>query len=583
MFKKNSGFSLIDVLVGVALMLIVFVGISAAFSVAVNVAGISRLRAGAVALANDKMESIKNLPYDDVGTLGGIPTGNIPQSEIMHLNGVDYTCDTLIQYIDDPADGEGDDDENGITADYKRVRVEIGWENKNTAESVVFVSDIVPKSMETTAGGGTLKINVFDASILPVAGAIVEIENDSVDPAVSIFILTNFNGKVILPGAPAGSNYKITVSKTGYSTTQTYDATPENPNPQPGNLTIIEGETAEASFSIDLLSSDTIKTYVPADSYTWTDSFSNESKISATSSTEITGGEAVLKSTPEEGYPSSGYIISKTITPSELNQWTEFSWSDSKDASTTIKYQVLYFYSSSWQAVPDSDLPGNSSEFETSPVNLTSLASTTYPEIRLKADFSTIDASETPALSDWQVSWESGRVPLPSLSFSMRGDKITGTDESSNPIYKYSEDLTTDSEGVIDVAELEWDNYLITVNGAATGYDISEICPFQPASLPPGTDATTDIVLVPHTNNTFLVSVEDNSGNFVPGVLVRLQKTGYDKTLETSYSCGQTFFSPLSASANYTIEATKAGYQDFSLSNVNVSGQTKMNIVLSPL
>ena len=583
MTGKNKGLSLIDVLVGISLMLVVFVSLVSAFRAAIKVIEISKIRAGAVALANEKMESIRNLPYGEIGTQGGIPSGNIPQEENLYLNRISYVSRTLIQYIDDPADGEGENDENGITTDYKKVKVEISWLGTVTADPIVLVTDLAPKSMETTAGGGTLKINVFNASISPVNAALVTIENETTDPAISVAILTNLEGKVSFPGTPASSNYKITVSKDGYNSAQTHDATAENPAPQPGHLTIIEGGTTESSFSIDLLSAKTVRTYIPANSYVWTDTFPDENKISATSSTVVTDERVELELSTSTGYALSGYIISKTIVPSELDSWTEFSWNDEKDASTTIKYQILYFDSAGWIPVPDSDLSGNSIGFENAPINLTGMSSSTYPEIRLQAELSTIDASTTPRLLDWQTSWEASKIPLASLPFNMRGSKTIGSDPLGDPIYKYSENLSTDTEGNIHIPELEWDNYLITVNGSTSGYDVSESCPFQPANIVPGTDNSTELILTPHQNNTLLVYTENTSGDFVPDVSVRLYKTGYDKTLQTSHSCGQAFFSPLSSSNSYTVEATKTGYQDFILTDIEVTGQTNIKITLSSL
>ncbi|MBU1179084.1 carboxypeptidase-like regulatory domain-containing protein [Patescibacteria group bacterium] len=438
MQNLNKGISLVEALVGIALMLVVFVSFVGFLNAGIKIVGVSSAKVGAVALANEQMEKIRNLPYAEVGTVGGIPSGNVPQNISSVLNGINYTIRTLIQYVDDPADGEGAEDENGITADYKRVKVEVGWEGKNFTNPLVFVSDVMPKGMETNAGDGTLKINVFDAAISPVVSADVHIENSELVPSVSVDVFTNSQGKVVFPGAPTAASYKITVTKTGHSSAQTYDVTPENPNPQPGHLTILEGETTEASFSIDLVSTKTVKTF---------------------------------------------------------------------EATTT----------------------------------------------------------------------------LPLIPFHMRGEKIIGKDIDNEPIYKYSHDLLSGGDGAKEIFNLEWDNYLLTIDGPSTGYDISEICPFQPFNILPDTNNTTDIILFPHVTNTFLVSVKDGSGNFIPGASARLYKTGYDKTVDSSATCGQSFFSPLSASASYTLEVTKTGYQNFSLSNISISGQSNMEINLSPL
>src|SRR3989338_4221774 len=90
-FRSQRGASLIDVVVGSALMLVVFMGISAAFQLAVEVVSNNKARAGAVALSGERMEYIRSLSYDAVGTVGGIPAGAIAQSETVLLNGISYT------------------------------------------------------------------------------------------------------------------------------------------------------------------------------------------------------------------------------------------------------------------------------------------------------------------------------------------------------------------------------------------------------------------------------------------------------------------------------------------------------------
>ncbi|MCF7835705.1 MAG: carboxypeptidase-like regulatory domain-containing protein [Candidatus Marinimicrobia bacterium] len=581
---KSKGFSLVEVIVGIALMLVVFGSVVGVFRMAVKVVRVSHLRVGAVALATEQMEFIRNLPYNEIGTVGGIPQGNILQTEDILLNEVNYTKRVLIQYVDDVSDGEGDDDENDITADYKRVKIEVSWESEDNIKPIVLISDIVPKGIENIEGGGTLKINVFDSNFQPVSLANVHIENNNLAPPISVDVFTNIEGKVVFPGALVDSNYEITVSKIGFSTDKTYDATAENIDPRPGHYSIIEGETTEASFSIDLLSSKTVRTYKPEDSYVLADTFLDESLVSATSSVEISEGDCSLSLLEESGYLENGYLVSSTIIPEELNQWGDLLWSDTESASTTVKYSVLYFSGADWVDIPNADLSGNEEGFENSPVDLSVLATTTYSEIRLRADLSTIDASTTPLLHDWQVEWQSGRVPFPLVDFNMRGEKIIGYGPGGvgDPIYKYSEDLSTDNSGSVVLSGLEWDNYLITVNGTEIGYDISESCPFQSVSIVPNSANVTDLVLLPHESNSLLVYVQEGD-NFISDATVRLYKTGYNESKQTSNTCGQSFFSPLVQSTAYNLEITKSGYQDFTLSGLGVSGYTTIEVELLSL
>ncbi len=101
---------------------------------------------------------------------------------------------------------------------------------------------------------------VLDAAFSPLPRAEVKIENSEVSPSISLTTLTSDQGKVIFPGSPASDSYEITVTKTDYSTAQTYDVSPQNPSPSPGHLSILEGKTTEATFLIDRLGSKSVDT-----------------------------------------------------------------------------------------------------------------------------------------------------------------------------------------------------------------------------------------------------------------------------------------------------------------------------------
>src|SRR3990167_4175650 len=126
-YPAQRGMTLIDTVVGSALMLTIFVGIAAAFQLSIDVVTNNKARAGAIALANERLEYIRSLPYNSLGTLGGIPPGAIAQSESVSLNGVPYTRRTFIGYVEDPDDGLAAADQNGIIVDYKIVRADVAW------------------------------------------------------------------------------------------------------------------------------------------------------------------------------------------------------------------------------------------------------------------------------------------------------------------------------------------------------------------------------------------------------------------------------------------------------------------------
>ena len=220
----------------------------------------SRSRIAARHLTQERVELIRNMSYDDVGTVGGIPPGILSQSEDALVNGLNYTTKTSVIYVDDPFDGQAPADL--LPTDYKRVRVEVSWEGsaRSGNNPVVLVTDVTPGGVETSVGGGTLSILVFDANAIPVVQAGIHILADSLDPIVDLTLETNENGRVVLPGTPiCNSCYKITASKEDYSTEQTYSTT-EVANPNKPNASVIEGELTELSFAIDKVSTLDIET-----------------------------------------------------------------------------------------------------------------------------------------------------------------------------------------------------------------------------------------------------------------------------------------------------------------------------------
>jgi hypothetical protein len=237
----------------------------------------------------------------------------------------------------------------------------------------------------------------------------------------------------------------VSISKTGYSSTQTYNVSVTNPNPNPGHLTVAETQTTSSSFAIDILGSITIKTF---------------------------------------------------------------------EVGTT--------------------------------------------------------------------------TPLQNIPFLIRGDKTVGTDSEDLPIYKYSSSANTGSLGSVIINNLEWDNYTISINDTAVGYDVASICAPQPFSLSPSENETINIYLDDNVTNSLLVDVKDGNGLVLGNASVRLYRGGYDTTVFTD-SCGQSFFNNSLSSGTvgdgnpYSASISLSGYTTKNLSNVEVNGASVLSVILSSL
>lgn len=578
----QRGVTLMDTIVGTALMLVIFLGIASTFKLAVDVVTNNKARGSAIALANERMEYMRSITYASLGTSGGIPSGSIAQSESVVLNGITFTRRTLIEYADDPKDGTGVSDSNGITADYKVGKVDVAWTSRNGTRHITLVSRFEPPAgleIACTPPCGTLTITAVDSNSQPLSGASVAIVNSSVSPAVSINTFTNTSGVASFIGAPASSGYQITVTKSGYSTAQTYSVTAQNTNPNPGHLTVSNNQTTTGTFAIDLLGQKTIQTWNMIQSSSWTDAFSDSTKIATSATTTVASGVARLSGSSGT-YPATGNFQSISIAPSSLNKWKTFTAATSTPAQTAVLFR--FYDGTGTTLIPNSAIPGNSSGIATSTVSLLGVSTTTYPSIRVGTTLTSSNPSVTPSVDSYSVTYDYGPTVLPNIAFTLQGAKTIGTGPSG-PVYKYSLVTSSGASGSATIASREWDTYTVSIDGATTGYDIASSCPgTQPETLPAGASTITQLFLGAHTTNSLLVDVRSGTTSaLLPNFSVNLwRSTAYNAT-STSDSCGQTFFSGLTSSASYSIRVSATGYTSYTGSNINVSGTTRLSVTIN--
>jgi len=445
--KKNYslGQSYLDILITIGVFLILLHAIFTLVSASYQFINFTRARTAAKHLASEKIETVHNMPYDEIGTVGGIPAGPLPQTETVKRNNLNYTVKTSIVYIDDPFDSSAPDDL--LPTDYKRVRVSVSWEGLAASKTnpVTLITDIAPQGVETTAGGGTLSILVFDSQAEPVPQATVRIVAESLTPTVNLTLETADNGRVILPGATTCSNncYQISVTKEDYSNDRTY-STEEIANPNKPHQNVLEGNLTEISFAIDKTSS-----------------------------------LAVISTQGKE---------------------TDFA-------------------------------------------------------------------------------------PQPNVSFCLRGSKTLGADINDEPVYKFDQELTTDSLGQLTIESLEWDNYEFFLPDGSN-WDIAGT---NPLTIPPGPiivlpDQSLQLgfVVQAHTNHSLLAIFKDSSSSLIASAAARLSASGFEASGSSGLSgdpdFGQLFFPGLNAQL-YALEATATGFLDYN-GSVDINGVTTEEIVL---
>lgn len=264
--KINSvrGFTLIEVLVSVAVFVIISAGVYAGFISILKTMSLIRIKGIMTNIANEQFEIARNLPYANVGTVEGIPSGVLPQNQTITRDGKMFNVDIVVRNFDDPFDGTFDGTPKDLSpADMKIIETTISCPSCGVVSSPVsFTTKIAPKNLETASTNGAIVVKVFDASGFPVPEANVNIINNNISPTVNLNDKTDINGILTIVDAPPSvDGYQIIVSKENYSTDRTYaSGQVANPNPTKPNITVVVQQISQISFTIDRLSTITIST-----------------------------------------------------------------------------------------------------------------------------------------------------------------------------------------------------------------------------------------------------------------------------------------------------------------------------------
>ena len=576
---RKSGFSLIEVLVVSGLVAILLIGIFVGFRLAVELTTEARAQSTALSLASGQMEFIRSLEYNEIGTIGGIPDGPIPQIATTTVSGREYTIRTLIYWVDDPADGLGVDDVNSITTDYKEAKVEVSWEQqRGTTRSLFLLSRITPAGIESNVGGGTIRIEVYDRSFTPLPDAVVRLRNDTTTTTIDVTQNTNIDGRSVFPGAPSASQYEVIVTRPGFSTDQTRRPTSTLPNPDTQPFTVVEGETTILSFQIDRTSDLLVRTFAPAVTTAVADDFTVPTTVASTTNTTLIADTYELASSAGQ-YFATGTIQSNFVSPGTISRWDMASYFASTTFDTTTSLQVVSLVgTSSIALVPNEDLPGNSGGFSPGSVDLSDLDPTTYPSLALVVTLGTASSTLTPRLHNWSLSYVEFETPQSAVPIRVRGNKTIGTDGDGASVFKYDQVHTSDGAGQISLTDMEWDTYHLTPQ---TGWAVVSACPPIPYDLSPGVSDEIRLYVVSDPTPSLRVQVVSGS-SLIPGATVEVLRSGFTATATTD-TCGQAFFSAgVTNEDDYTVRVTAPGYAEEVATNVEVTGTSNLIMSISP-
>lgn len=207
-----------EVVVAMMLFLIVATAIGVTLTSSVSANGLARDRTIAQQVANDRIESIRSLSYDSVGTVGGNPPGTVPASQNVSVNAVLLTERTRITYVDDSVPNSF-----ATAANYKKVVVTVTRERDSLllAKEATYIAPPA-RALYGGANKGVIQAKLIDFELnSPVPDATVDLQtgpdaprSDSTDASGSV----TFAGLTANPTSGSQSYYDLGVAAPGYDT-----------------------------------------------------------------------------------------------------------------------------------------------------------------------------------------------------------------------------------------------------------------------------------------------------------------------------------------------------------------------------
>ncbi len=257
--KKISGYTIIELIVSVAVFVILTSAFLAAYSALAKSVKLARAKTILSSMASQYMEIVRNLPFSQVGTIHGVPSGSLPDETspiVVTMAPITYKIYYEVTWTDDPADKTALTGDTYPT-DYKQVKMKVL--NTTTGQITAFTTSVVPQGLETPGNTGVLQVQVFNSTGQPLSN--VDVSITGVSNGIALNVKTDSSGQWVQVGLPPGTNaYHLVATKSGYSTDQTYPLTAQNPNPVNPDPTIQAGKVTKVPLQIDLLSNLTIKT-----------------------------------------------------------------------------------------------------------------------------------------------------------------------------------------------------------------------------------------------------------------------------------------------------------------------------------
>lgn len=210
---STRGFTIIEALIFLFIFTVSVLSFYQAFNVGVNYAIETKKKLGAVGLANEEIEKMRNLGYEN---LPEDPTEDVK----MEKNGITYYVTTNITDFDDSDDGEPDT----INWDYKKINVEVKWALGNPSKMIAINAIVVPPVIEKDADKGYMRLHVINQDGNGLSGASVNVI-DLTDNSLAYSGTVDSGGNLFITGLDPGLHKIIISNDSNYYPVETKNET----------------------------------------------------------------------------------------------------------------------------------------------------------------------------------------------------------------------------------------------------------------------------------------------------------------------------------------------------------------------
>ena len=164
--ETQGGFSIVEVMTAITVLGLVASGIAAGMITSSVRLGQSRVDSVADQVAATDLESIRRLSYNQVGLVGGNPSGLLPPTATKVINGVSYAISREVRFVDNPTPGAP-----RTYANWKRVTIRVTPPRANVqpATKTTFFS---PPSIDAVVGKSAIRVTLRRADNLMPFGNI---------------------------------------------------------------------------------------------------------------------------------------------------------------------------------------------------------------------------------------------------------------------------------------------------------------------------------------------------------------------------------------------------------------------------